>query len=286
MPLHQLPDSRQLQYNLYGAPGGKAVFFFHGWPSSRSQAAWFDQHARNLKLRIIAPNRPGFGQSTPQGKRRFSDWPADVEDLARHLGLERYGLLGLSGGAPYALACASRFGERITRTAILCGVPPFADPELKATLPTVYQHLQPLSLLAPLALPLFFTLWKSAIQGGPHHPAGQKLLAQMPPVDQDALRLPGAWNMMLTSCLEAIDSPTLSIVQDARLYLKKWDFDPANIETPVHFFHGGLDHTAPLAGVKILASRIPNACTRWLSTEGHFSLPINYGPDALSWLSR
>lgn len=57
-------------------------------------------------LRVIAPDRPGFGLSTFDARRRITDWPADVKALAAHLGITRFAILGGSGGAPYALACA------------------------------------------------------------------------------------------------------------------------------------------------------------------------------------
>lgn len=59
-----------------------------------------------LGIRVIAPERPGFGLSTVQPNRRIMGWPADIQALARHLSLSRFAILGGSGGGPYALACA------------------------------------------------------------------------------------------------------------------------------------------------------------------------------------
>ncbi|OQE37547.1 hypothetical protein PENNAL_c0794G03227, partial [Penicillium nalgiovense] len=58
------------------------------------------------RIRVIAPERPGFGLSTVQPNRRIMDWPADVQALAHYLSLSRFAVMGGSGGGPYALACA------------------------------------------------------------------------------------------------------------------------------------------------------------------------------------
>lgn len=63
--------------------------------------------------RIIAPNRPGFGKSDPQPGRRLLDWPADVTQLADAIGLATFGVIGMSGGGPFSLACANAIPQRL-----------------------------------------------------------------------------------------------------------------------------------------------------------------------------
>ncbi|KAI0101511.1 Alpha/Beta hydrolase protein [Nemania sp. FL0031] len=101
-----LSDGRTLGFAEYGSPTGKPVFFFHGFPSSRLEAAGILELVHRPDLRIIAPERPGFGLSSFNPRHRITDWPADVRALAGHLGIARFAVLGGSGGAPYALACA------------------------------------------------------------------------------------------------------------------------------------------------------------------------------------
>ena len=48
---------------------------------------------------------------------------SDVKELTEHLGLERYGVLGISGGGPYALACARVLpAEKLKGVSIVCGL--------------------------------------------------------------------------------------------------------------------------------------------------------------------
>ena len=121
-----LPGGRVLGYAEYGCQTGYPLMFFHGFPSSRLEAHDLDQIARRRYLRIIAPDRPGFGLSTSQPHRRIMDWPADVQALAHHLRLSRFAVLGGSGGGPYALACAHALPpEMLSAVGIMAGAPPW-----------------------------------------------------------------------------------------------------------------------------------------------------------------
>ena len=104
----RLADGRRLGFAEYGASGGQPLLFFHGTPGARLVAGFAHQSALRLNVRLIAPERPGFGRSDFQAGRRILEWPDDVAALADALGLERFAVAGVSGGAPYALACAWR----------------------------------------------------------------------------------------------------------------------------------------------------------------------------------
>ncbi|CAI7641297.1 unnamed protein product [Penicillium crustosum] len=102
----RLSDGRTLGYAEYGCKTGHPLMFMHGYPQCRLEASAIDHVFRQRGIRVIAPERPGFGLSTVQPNRRIMDWPADVQALADHLGLSRFAIMGGSGGGPYALACA------------------------------------------------------------------------------------------------------------------------------------------------------------------------------------
>src|SRR5512136_1886359 len=124
----QLPDGRKLSYAEYGDPQGIPVFFFHGFPGSRYDGEYSGQVAAEMGIRLIAPDRPGMGYSDFQPNRLLLDWPADVCRLADSLGLDKFGVLGYSGGGPHALACAHRIPERLTTVGVMAGVGPVTEP--------------------------------------------------------------------------------------------------------------------------------------------------------------
>ncbi|MCK4436294.1 alpha/beta hydrolase, partial [Candidatus Bathyarchaeota archaeon] len=93
-------------YAEYGPLRGVPVFYFHGFPSSRFEAAIVEDKLEGLNVHLIAIDRPGMGISSYQKNRAILDFPEDVQELAEYLGLDNYGVLGVSGGGPYSLACA------------------------------------------------------------------------------------------------------------------------------------------------------------------------------------
>lgn len=101
-----LPSGRTLGYASYGDPNGIPLLYFHGYPSSRLEASGLSPLASRLNIRLLALDRPGAGLSTYDPHRSVTDWPADVQAFATGLGLPRIAVLGVSGGGPYALACA------------------------------------------------------------------------------------------------------------------------------------------------------------------------------------
>jgi pimeloyl-ACP methyl ester carboxylesterase len=98
----RLRDGRQLGYAEWGDFGGAPVLFFHGWPGSRIEGRLGDEAARVTGVRLVAIDRPGMGLSVFQPRRTLVDWPADVVELASALGLDRFAVLGISGGARVA----------------------------------------------------------------------------------------------------------------------------------------------------------------------------------------
>ncbi|PGH02387.1 hypothetical protein GX51_04695 [Blastomyces parvus] len=120
-----LPDGRKLGYAQYGSLTGRPILYQHGLPGSRIEAAAFDELGQKYEARIIATDRPGYGWSSPHPDRTLLDHPKDLECLAEHLGLEEYCVLGISGGGPYALACAMALPrDKLKCVSIVCGLGP------------------------------------------------------------------------------------------------------------------------------------------------------------------
>ena len=124
--LFTLPDSRTLSYATYGASTGPVVFHLHGLGDSRLTGALFDQPGKTLGVRIIAIDRPGIGSSSPQPNRTALDHAEDIRLLAAHLGAKTYSVVGVSGGGPYALACARALpAEQLSSVSLVCGFGPY-----------------------------------------------------------------------------------------------------------------------------------------------------------------
>jgi pimeloyl-ACP methyl ester carboxylesterase len=120
----RLSDGRWLGYRELGDPGGAPLFFFHGTPGSRWSVDVNDPLARMPGVRLILPERPGYGLSTAKPDRRLLDRARDVAELADQLGIGEFAVAGVSGGGPHALACAAALPDRVTVAVILSSPAP------------------------------------------------------------------------------------------------------------------------------------------------------------------
>lgn len=98
------------------------LMFFGGAPTSRLRMAYLEDSFRAERIRVVCPDRPGYGGSSPRPGRSFTDWPGDVRALADALGLERFILAGHSSGGPYVVACLALLPERVSAGIIAGGV--------------------------------------------------------------------------------------------------------------------------------------------------------------------
>ena len=123
-----LPDGRRLAYADYGDPAGPVVLECVGTPQSRLPDPVQVTEAEQAGLRMIVPDRPGFGRSDPRPGRTLTDWPADAAALTDALGVDRFPVLGASGGGPYAVACGVVLADRVTRVALVAPAAPADAP--------------------------------------------------------------------------------------------------------------------------------------------------------------
>lgn len=121
---------RRIGFAEYGDSNGPLVLYFHGTPGSRVEVGLVSAEAVAAGIRLVAVERPGIGLSDYKSSRRILDWPADVEIVAAALGSasEPFGIVGLSGGAPYALACVKCIPHRLTHVAVVSGHAPMNAP--------------------------------------------------------------------------------------------------------------------------------------------------------------
>ncbi|CAD6593917.1 MAG: hypothetical protein ASARMPREDX12_007776 [Alectoria sarmentosa] len=115
-----LDNGDTISYSTYGPAFNDAIFLLHGWSGSRMHGLFFHSLAEELGARIICPDRPGIGLSTPSPNRTLLDYPNTIAQLARHLDLNTYRILGWSGGGPFVLACAQILSrEQLLRVSVL-----------------------------------------------------------------------------------------------------------------------------------------------------------------------
>ena len=146
-----LPSGQRLGFARYGFPGGTPLIAFHGAPACRLMFASADEPARRLGLEIIAPDRPGYGLSPLDADPTLESRTDQNVALVDALGLDRFAVIGVSGGAPYAVALAARLGSRVTNLALVSPMGPIAECLAEVTAETAPGRLWPQHFLSALA---------------------------------------------------------------------------------------------------------------------------------------
>ncbi len=272
----RLPNGRVLGYAVTGDPSGPPVFYFHGWPASRLEAALID----DLPVRVIAPDRPGYGASSPQRGRRLLDWPVDVAALADHLGIERFHIIGVSGGAPFALACAHAL-PRVAGVALVSPLPPLASEQAppRKALGKGLSRLQSLGR-HPWIGRLLMASVRQGTRFGLFNP--QKVLdGASTPLDAACLT-PLLRGRLIETWREGLRQGTAGAAADARIYASPWGFELSAITTPVMIWHGTADKVVPLATMQAYAGM--QAQRHILDAEGHYSLALTRADEIIAAL--
>jgi len=268
-----LPDGRVMGYCEYGDPMGMPVIFCHGYPASRLQATLTQSVAKQIGLRIVSADRPGFGLSDPLPGRNLLDWPRDVTVLSDTLGIERFAVLGVSGGGPYALACGYTLAARVSTVSVICGLAPLSAQGILAHTNWLAWPSYFLARRAPLVLRIFHALIILSIL----RPYQERLLRWMMSrsvADRKILERKDILVQITASMQESLRQGVAGVNSEFLLYARDWCFNLSKIQVPVHLWHGDRDTTVSLSHARYLAGILPNATLTVVPGEGHFSLPI------------
>ncbi|KAF2633687.1 alpha/beta hydrolase fold domain-containing protein [Macroventuria anomochaeta] len=287
----QLEDGRKLSYATYGSPVPRTtVIYMHGFPSSRYEGKLWHSACAKRMIRLIAPDRPGIGLSTYQSNRRILDWPADILALADHLKISQFYILGVSGGAPYALACIKRIPkERLLGVSVVSGMYP-------TKFGTAGMMLQSRMLywIAPWMTGLISFIFDTSM--------GKAARCSDPQVFEDmleqevenwhagdkaAMKDPKHWPTFVAMMREAFVHGSRGASWEARLEGSEWEFElsqlciGSNIGCPLTLWHGTEDVNCPAAMVKKAKALMPGSNSHMMEGEGHVSFIFNKADEIL-----
>lgn len=265
----RLPDGRKLGYAEGGDPKGVPVFYFHGFPGSRLEATLFPAAG----VRLIGVDRPGYGLSTARPWRKLADWPADIAALADHLGLKRFGVVGVSGGGPYASSVAHGLGDRVNALAVVCGLGPPEAPGMtfggQSRIAAALRFTTSRLFLSSLARRLLMS--DRALSR-----LRQWRMRRMPHPAADAeLRNGPMAQMMVANWREGLRRSSLGMAADARIYGEPWHFRLEEIKVPAAIWYGRADTIVPASIGEYYARHVPGVAAHFTENDGHFSIVIN-----------
>jgi pimeloyl-ACP methyl ester carboxylesterase len=264
----ELADGRELAWGEMGAPDGYPVLVFHGTPGSRHQVLFDPAPAVAAGVRVIAPDRPGYGLSTYHRGRTLEGWAGDVAALADHLGLDRFAVMGISGGGPHAAACARFLADRVSAAALLSGVGSVAEAGSEAGMMRPNQLFARVARRAPMANALVFGLVARLGRRAPDRALGM-MAKSAPAADAAALEDPLVRAAFRRDLLHASATTGRAAAQDFGLFARDWGFRLEDIAVPVHVWQADEDVNVPLAHAQRQAAAIPGAVLHVVPGEGH-----------------
>lgn len=271
----RLKDGRRLAFAESGDPAGVPVIFLHGNPGSRYMRHPDDSLTYRVGVRLITPDRPGYGLSDFQPNRTLLDCPSDIEQLANMLGLGRFALMGVSAGGPYAAACAWKLGDRLTRVAIVSGSAPFDRPGAMREVNRDYRNAYTLAGWPEWLLHPIMAAHDRSVRRNPDRALGA-LMAHSSPDDRAALSDPALAAQVQGWRSEATRQGVRGMRREARILVSPWGFPLEEIRPEVHLWYWDGDSIVPPQMGLYLAKRIPKTVAHFMPNGGHFSLFTNW----------
>lgn len=275
---------RQIAYAEYGAPDGAPVLFFHGAPGSRLLASIFDSQAAADSIRVIAPERPGIGHSTPAPNYGLLDWSREMSVFVDALDLDSVGVIGFSGGGPHALAVGAGIDEqslsknRISGVGLLAGSGPPAAPQTNIDR-SVRALGSAVRRFPRLAIGLFAVGEWIARHRNPTATVG--LYSNRSVGTNNGAVAPETARIVHEDYCEAFRQGSIHVVRDSRRFLSDWAFDPATVDAPVVGWYGSEDSNVPPTHGEYLAQQLPDADISVESDLDHLGVLVECGPTAM-----
>jgi pimeloyl-ACP methyl ester carboxylesterase len=269
----QLSDGRRLHvYDSWtdGADARLTIVWHHGTPNLGEPPEPLLPAAAERGIRWVSHDRPGYGSSSSHPGRNVASAAADVAAIADALGIDRFAVMGHSGGATHALACGALLSARVIGTVSVSGLAPFdaVDVDWFAGMGAAGAA----ELRAAGA-------GRDALE---HYLGSTEFDPEMfTPADLAALK--GAWAWLGNVAGRALEGGLDGMVDDDLAYVAPWGFDPGQVRSPVLILQGGQDRIAPRSHGTWLASNIRSAELWLCPDDGHISV-LSSAESAMEWL--
>lgn len=261
-----LPDGRKLGYMEYGDPGGLPMLGFHGTPGSRFMLMLAHDAAADLGIRLLAPERPGFGLSTFQKGRTLAGWAQDMDAFTKALGIERFAVAGVSGGGPYAAACAAALPDRVMAVGLVSPIGPVV--ECKGVGWGHYCAFRVFPRIPGVVQAIFalgralFLYWPRGIFG--------LIISRAAVSDWKVLSQGTVRRNLIRGVAEGFRPGIRGGVEEMRIFSRAWDVDLTRVRAPCILWQGLADRNVPVASALWLGELIPGCRVHRIEGAGHY----------------
>jgi pimeloyl-ACP methyl ester carboxylesterase len=234
--------------------------------------------ADSLGVTLLVPDRPGFGNSTAAPGRSIVDVAQDLLALPRSLGVERFGIVGQSGGTPYALALAAAAGDSVTGLSFVGAIVPLNEPDALRDVRGPMRTMFTLARRAPWLLrPLIGAVGRRTRRNP--DAAARAYAKDLPEADRAVLKDPAMWAIHAVTSAEAVSSPA-AFAREARLLAEPWEVDPSSVDAPAALWVGEQDPTHPPVMSRRMSQRLGDAPVTVVPGAATFGM-VSVFPDVL-----
>lgn len=253
----ELADHRTLGYATYGAPDGAPVVALHGSPDSRVIWRLANESAHRVGVRLIAPDRPGFGISGPNPGRTVLGWCNDLTQLVDHHGFDKFGLIAISGGGIYATAYAHQEPGRVSRLGLFSVLGPLDGPNAMSEMSwRIRASFQLVRRFPSLTGPMARGLCRMANRNPQR--AASVVTRSRPIEDRDIIARPDVQEVLFDNLPNQFREPK-TIAAEVRAAVGPWPIALDEITVPTIIWQGGRDDVHTPAMARNLANQIPDA---------------------------
>ncbi len=253
-----LRDGRRLCVTRMGAEGGKPVILLHGMLSGVTMTARAEGAFAASGYSVIAPWRPGFGESDPQGgdaagyAQRFA---ADLCEMMDQLGLRAAPVIGHMSGSICAMAAAAALPKRFTHVLLVAGALPFTTTGQIGQMTARQRVIAYTARFAPRIFPMIVRAGISQVDS-----AGglQRLIAALyrhSPPDAALINDPEVHFIVERAIRQSVAQGPDAFVVDGLTAPTDWSAAFLAAKVPVRILHGDNDPAMPFSVVSQFAAR-------------------------------
>ncbi|WP_430615548.1 alpha/beta fold hydrolase [Flavobacterium sp. JP2137] len=249
LEVYSTRNGGQISYRVYGDETGFPILVHHGLLGSSLLPDSWSVHAKEARLRLLAIDRPGYGESTATGQlKSISDWGAWIAPLLDELKIGDFGTIAVSAGAPYAWAEAWYFKERVKQLWLLSAVPTVFNQKILSHYPREERES--------------YERFKSSSEGEiaqDYYDSLKELQRQFKDTDGVKRRIDAA-----------LSNACVGVAREAKMQVSDWGFEAAALGVPMEFWHSPKDDMVPIAAVEAMIAPWPHAILHLQDKKSHF----------------
>ncbi|MDH5631483.1 MAG: alpha/beta fold hydrolase [Gammaproteobacteria bacterium] len=268
-----LSHGRRIAYREFGDPKGAPLVFHHSALGSDIEIGQL-AHGYCLRnnIRLIAPNRPGFGSSDPDPDFEHATWASDMTEFVTALQLDNFYVAGYAMGGQFACAMAESLPQRTKGLLLISS-------SIAATRPEDFERMVPLyrmDLRLARNLPAVHNLTTAILYKGiTRNPTRffKNLQSQSSERESKLFASERFREFIWCALMEGVaQGNSRHIARECQLLMRPWTFSPENICAPTWHWHGAADNHVPLSLGRQFADKIPGCRFVPVADHGHYMI--------------